>query len=590
MFLLETLAIVVLVYLAPAMALRPSLLSSPETALAIPFVSVAWVFVLQSVLAMIGLYSTGVVQFICIATALVAAYRLVLYRAGGVRFSAWSSGAIQVLLVAVALCIYFSPMLLLYGFDKDDEIYTWNMWAIQHFLGEPIDFSYTVAPYPQLLPKLLSFCYMLLGDLEAQNAVKSALIIFPFVFFSAIGVASSNNRWIFVLFYSLLMLFVLRDLNLKHLFDDGMPDTMMATGVCLSALYFLLFQAQPDKDEYLWLAALCASVSVLSKQPALLWAVASLPIMTASLLMKRDVRYRHLLISLIPAVIGIVWMLTEGRDFEDNAGVTDRSFAGRAYMGQLLYSVGLYFVRDWQLTFILLLGLIACFRRRGLLNVLILYTLPALVAWLLFASYDHRAGLPAIMTLILFIARSNYLFGVTAGRAAGAQLRPVVVVGVSVCLLGLALQDALSSVAKHPRKNDPGFEFGNAMRNNFVRMFSDDADRVYEALMLDEQAMLWSPTRFMYGLLYGYREVARPLHQDPSYSATELLQELRSSGSNFAASAGSVPNGRGGAVLEQLAKEACPKMFELFAGPSNYIGVKIYRVDVELLNSDYCAP
>ena len=590
MYLLQAIVVVVFVFFIPAMALKPKLACQPKTALAIPFVSVAVVLLIQSALSVTGTFSPAAVQVITLILAITAATRLWITNRVPGQQTGWSAYSTQVLLIALALCIYFSPMLLVYGFDKDDEIYSWNMWAIQYFLGEPIDFSYTRAPYPQLFPKILSYSYMLLGGIEFQTATKTALIVFPFIVFSALGLAPARNRYIYLAIYIFLSLFLLREVDLKHRFDDGMPDTMMAVGVLLSVFYFLQFSKDSTRVDYLWLSVICSAVAALTKQPALVWSVASMPLLLAYAYIRKEMRFTHLLIGTIPAIVGIIWILTEGRDFHDNAGVTGRSFAERGYIDQLVFSFKLYFVSDWKLSALYILGTISCIVNRRMLGVLLLFTLPSTITWLLFANYDIRAGLPAILTMPLFLAYSGYIFGHNSKSEEDVKFRLAVLAVLSIFLTIFALSDALSSIEKHRKKKDPGFELGHPLRNNFVRMFPHDADKIYKEIVLDEDSRIWAPTHYVYGLFYGYTNVTRPAHSNRLYSAEELLQELRSTRRNFVTNSGEVPAGPGGMVLDKLVNETCPSLFQIFSGPGNDKDVTIYKLDSELLHSNYCEP
>lgn len=577
-------------FAVPGLAFKPRLAFHPVSILALPFASLVVVLIFQASLAAIGAYQPTTVRLLSAGLAAAAIWRLYsTYKLSGIRHG-WSHYHAQVFIIALALCIYFSPMLLVYGFDKDDEIYSWNMWAIQHFLGEPIDFSYTGAPYPQLFPRMLSFAYMLLGSVEYQTAVKTSLIAFPFLFFAMLGMASSGSRYLFLVMHIALSLFVLREMDMKHMFDDGMPDTMMSVGVVLSVYFFLLYRASPQRTGYLWLAVVSSAIATLTKQPALVWSMASMPLLMAHGVFRQGFRKRDFAIALIPAVVGAIWMLSEGHNFHNNAGVTGRSFADRDYIEQLLFSFRLYFLDDWKLPVLYLLGTASCFRDRSQLGALLLFTLPSTAAWLLFAAYDLRAGIPAILSMCLFIAHGNYLFGSSSLPTVNAAPGRMVTYSVLLMLTVFALSDADSALEKHGKKEDPGFKPGMPLRNNFARMFPDDVDKLYQQLIKNDEAKIWTPTHYVYGLLYGYADVARPGHRKPSYSVQELLEELRANTRNFVTNAGNVPAGPAGALIDDLATRLCPAMFQLVSGPGNMHGLLVYRLDTDLLHSNYCRP
>ncbi len=590
MYVIEIVVVILLVYVLPGLAVRPTLAHKPSTVLALPFVSIVVVFLLHGAMSLSDLYYPPVVQGISLILAMVALMRL--YHTGqyGEGFSGWNSSTVQVLLIALALGIYFSPMLFLHGFDKDDEIYSWNLWAVQHFLAEPIDYTYTRAPYPQLFPKILSYSYMLLGGIEHQTAVKTALVVFPVTLFTLLGLAPGRLRLAHIAASLLFSVFLLRELDLKHLFDDGMPDTMMAVGVCVSVFYFLRFQGNNRCTEYLWLAVVCAVVASLTKQPALLWSMASMPLLAALLYLRQRLALTQLLIALLPLCVGLLWVFTEGQNFQENAGVTQRSFAERALTEQFVHSFKHYFLEGWQLPVLFLLGIAACLKYRQMLGPLVLFTLPSTALWLTVAAYDLRAGLPAMLTMALYLSYGGYLFASKIGEQGRGVVRPVTVFVFSLVLLVFATTDALSSLDKYREKKDPGFQPGMALRNNLVRMFAADADRVYEQVFANERAKLWTPTNYVYGLMYGYGDVSRPDQSSKSYDVHTLLGELRTTERSFASSAGDVPYGEAGAIFDRLANEQCPALFEQIAGPDNEKSVSLYRLDQALLHSDYCNP
>ncbi|MHA7872797.1 MAG: hypothetical protein ACX939_10640, partial [Hyphococcus sp.] len=347
MYILQILLVIAAVYLAPALAVAPRLAFDARTALAIPFVSVLLVFLASSVLMMLGVYAPVLVRILSAAAIVAAAVRVARLRRAAPQNDGWGADDRGALAVALALGCYVLLRLIEGGFDENDEIYSWNLWAIQHFLGEPVDFSYTQSPYPQLFPKILSYAYMLLGTIEAQTAVKTALVIFPASIFFAIGLAArGGGDQRFLIGQAILGLILIKGARLDSIFDNGMPDSLMTAGVAASMLFVFLYQERSTARHWLWLAAACAAVAALAKQPALVWALVGLPALLAAGAVRSRTPWSGLWIGFLPAAASIVWMLTEGRDFQENEGVLTRSQADRGPAEQLLHAMNEWFVGE----------------------------------------------------------------------------------------------------------------------------------------------------------------------------------------------------------------------------------------------------
>lgn len=588
MYAVQIIIVITTVYLAPALLLRPALLLKPQTSVAIPFVSVFIVFLLQTALVGANLYTPAIVQFCSGLMLVIALVRVaVLLREHSIREN-WGEFPRLLLLLNLALCLYFGAMLLVHGFDTHDEIYSWNMWAIQHYLGEDIDYYYTNAPYPQLFPRLLSFCYMVLGNIESQTAVKTALIVFPFTIFTALGLVSRGNQRKYLVLHLLLCLILLREVGLKDIFDDGMPDTMAAAAVLLSAYFILLYRQQRQSAELIWLSLVCAVVAVLAKQHALVWGLFSLPAIALIDKFRSRETWTRTQLMWIPAVCGIAWILTEGKNFQDNPDVLTRSFDGRNLLEQLWFSVDRYLIQEPSIALLLVLAMVSVIRARRGYEIFLLFVAPSFVIWWLFAAYDLRAGTPSLLALGLLIAQGNYCLG-SRDSAAGTEFPPlssVVKYTLVFLLLAVSFGELWSKVAK-VKSNDDYYVVGFSQRNNLITLFAADAPVVYEEIVNNAEARLWAPSNYIYGMVYGSVDVTRPDY-GTAYDAGRLLDELKMQNRTHAASAGSLAFGPGSGILEELATRKCPELFTLIAGPDNAYGVKLYRINAELLSSEYC--
>lgn len=588
MYAFQILIVITAVYLAPALALRPSLLLKPQHAIAIPFVSILAVIGLQLFLVQTNLYRPGIVQSCACLMLLVATIRVTNLLVSHSAKMEWGEFSRLLFVLNLALCIYFGSRLLLHGFDMNDEIYSWNMWAVQHYLGENIDLYYTKAPYPQLFPKVLSYCYMVLGSFEAQTAVKTSLIIFPFTIFTALGLASNGNERKFLILHVLLCFFLMRGVGLKEIFDDGMPDTMAAAAVLASVYLLLLYRTKRECVEYLWLALICAVVAVLTKQHALVWGLFSLPIIgLTDRLMHRD-NWRRLSLLFVPAACSIGWMLTEGKNFQDNSGVVSRSLDGRNILDQLWFSIGKYLINEPTIAVLCTLAVVSVFRAKRGLEILFAFALPSFLVWFIYASYDMRAGAPSLIVFGFLIAYGNYCFGRRSSEfeARFGTVPLVFRYTLGIVILALAFGAATSKIEKMRSKNK-GYIVGFSQRNNLFELFGADALVVFEEITNNENAKLWAPSNYLYGMLYGTVDVTRPTYVK-EYDSKMLINEIIEQNRNYAATTGDLSYGPGSKMLEKIAVEECPRLFTPITGPSNKHNIILYKINTDLLSNGYC--
>ena len=157
MFVVYVTCLVIGVYLVPGLALVPRAALDSRLAYAVPIVSVLVVTLLARVLKTFGVFSEPVVLFITLAFAATAAYRI--NRIWSKVEIHWPPAHRLVYSFSVCAGLFAAVRLGLSSFDVDDEIYSWNMWGIQHALGEPHDLFFTVAPYPQTFSYLIAWNY-----------------------------------------------------------------------------------------------------------------------------------------------------------------------------------------------------------------------------------------------------------------------------------------------------------------------------------------------------------------------------------------------------------------------------------------------
>ena len=592
MSVLLTLLVICSVYIAPALAAFPQLVLKPRDLIVAPFVSILAILLFYSLLNYIGIYTPLVVQTLTVVIVGFAVFRVRQVCHLYSKNSSWSSYYRTIYLISGALSVYVGSKLFIHGFDDADEIYSWNMWAIQHFLGQDVDYFYTRAPYPQLFPKVLSFSYMVLGSFELQTPVKTALVILPFSIFCALGLVAKGRSARYITAFLVLVLALLQVAKLDKIFSNGMPDALMACALVMS-MYFLVrsWEERRGAEPFAW-CIVCAVVALLAKQPGLIWALLSLPIIIMVRYFRGLVNAKNMLLGWVPALCAVVWMLTEGAGFEENKGVTGRSFADRDFWSQLKFSASEYLVSEPGI--FLLLVLAAClviWRSRGFL-LFIVYTVPGILAWFLFASYDYRAGAAALLSLFFLIAYANYGFSGTHGQkddSVGDDMASSRFLYLTLAFVFLISIAGTFTTLQKVEERYPGYQMGFSPLNNMLVMFGDDGEKVFEDIYLQGTGVtLWSPTNYVYGLFYGYTGVSRP-DFSKRYTARLFLQEIQELQPDYLTDSGDLPGGRGNKVLRQMVKKMCPELFERVAGPGNKYRISVYKLNKQVLDSGYCS-
>ena len=287
MFLIYILTLLIFVYTVPGLALFPKLILSSRTIVATPFVSIGVIGATQVVLVWGGLYTRPVVIGISLIFLVIAVVRLrklnytpsLLYWPPVHRF---------LLLLTSLLAIYWATNLGTMGFDDNDEIYSWNLWAVMHYLGVKGDYYYfTKAPYPQLFPVLISYCYKLLGSIELQLPVKTLFAIFPLAAWSAIAVAPKKASYANAIRSIVLLLLI--TLAIAKKFTTGYADPLMTSSLVVGVYLYIQYVDQPDRIELLILSVICAAVALFTKQAALIWALGSFPVIVLIATIRRQI-------------------------------------------------------------------------------------------------------------------------------------------------------------------------------------------------------------------------------------------------------------------------------------------------------------
>jgi hypothetical protein len=582
MFLFYSLTLLLFVYVAPALALYPKLILSSRTVVAIPFVSIAVVGVAQTAFARVGIYTRpAVITFSTLLLAIAVVRLARLLRNHDPLKLHWPASHRLLLLVSLLLGSYWAAELGTKGFDTHDEIYSWNLWAIQHYLGQEIDFYYTQSPYPQLFSILISYCYKLLGNIELQLPVKALFALFPIALWSAIAVVPKEATFANAI-RSIVTMLLLAGIIGRY-FGTGLADPLMASSLVVAIFLFIQYSEESDRRELLVLSLVCAAVALYTKQAALIWALFSLPVITLIATAKRRLPPAALLGAVVLLALGLAWVFGPGSGFESNQGVITRSQQGRGPIQQLIFTTQRQFFDQPLVAMFLAAGMISVVRARSHRDILLFFLLPALFAWLLYGAYSLRLGIHVVAVSALLLAATNYPLpallggGLLTGSERFIRRHALALSCLTLLLFG---STSLYHVSKKVGKIDENFSLYVSGKNTLTKYFGKDADFVFNELYDKPDLLLWAPSNYIYGIFYGHTPVMRPAYPNGTeYGLPALLDEIKRQRPDYLFESGpEVSFGPGSERLRELAEERCSELFVKCATPPNYFGYTLYRL------------
>ena len=569
-----------LVYLLPGLAFFPQLMASPTIAFALPIVSAFIIYSFSSLLLALGIFDTTSVLILALTLGSIGVFRT--FRLWRESAFSWTKQAIGIYVLQAILLFPYFVKLGTHAFDRGDEIYSWNFWAIQHYFQETIDFSHTGAPYPQLFPKLLAFCYHLVGNIDLQLPTKATLIIFPWAMLTAIATVAWKRFGALKGAFWMLWLAVLMLVGLGQFFDDGYADPIMTSGLIISIVLLWFSQkgipARLNSIQLAALSVLCAVMAAHTKQVALLWTLFSLPVILCwAAFQKRD--WRLAALALLSVTGGLWWVLGEGNTFHHNTGVLSLSWSDRDLVSQLAYSANKYFVQQPALFLLFVFAIWASFKEVILRRIVLLFMIPSLLCWFLMGAYQLRLGQHLIaLAYFLWVASGQMLpsFGRFESR-----LKPMMVgaMALSLCLgIGLFV-----------REQQKGLNLYEGGKQSLLRYFGQDTDLIYQHIYADPQSLVWVPSRYLYGLFYKRTRLLTPDYSNYGvYDHAALIDELQRKSPDYVFTVSqAIMGGPASELLKEIIAQ-CPVAFEHVSGPQSKFSFETYKINKPLLQQDPC--
>lgn len=457
------------------------------------------------------------------------------------------------------------------SFAIHDEIYSWNMWAIQHALGYPADFSYTQAPYPQLLPYWMGSIYRALDDLRNQGTVRLFLSISFLIYFgtllAATQRASQRTQWLGLI----IVIIGLKGLKIENLFSLGLADPLMAATLLCSVACLVRYDENPTRPEWLIASVASAVAAAYTKQPALLWGIVSFPIVAFIFVIRKKWPPMAIAWVLIGSAICALWPLTEGLGFQHNAGVINKSMAERTWDAQILFASQKFLLKRPLLLILTLASAILSFRKAITGALWVLLILPTTLLWFLYGSYETRLGLHAIGLILLILLHSLPPIGQLKQSSVIASLRSCSLQGSII--LAIAAIGISYGVATQIHTYS---EFSDGVKMTIDRHYGENSQWVIQEL-LDKKTPLFTTSNYVYGVFYGHIPVSRPNYTTP-YNATQLIQDIDISHAKYIVETDQYAFGPASKILKDLVSQ-CPNAFSSAATSVPEYNFTIYKIN-----------
>jgi hypothetical protein len=461
------------------------------------------------------------------------------------------------------------------SFSTDDEIYSWNLWAIQHFHGQPASFYFTGSPYPQLFPYWIAALYQAFGTITIQVVPRLILALSTLLLGMAVIGLAKIASWRNAAIVSLILIITFGPVSIR--LAKGLADPLMSAAMIVSVMLLIAYAREPQKFILLWLAVICAIIASLTKQAALIWACFSLPLTVGI----GCWRYKWPKSALIPALAGLclsaIWPLLIAPTFVHNNGVISASMASRSYLQQFAYAAHRYLIDRPEISLLFVICIFAV-RRHAILRLLLATAfLPMLLAWFLFGAYEIRLGIHVLALAGLLSVCALTTSASVAGAARDRIFTPaptrrifmMVIAAFITAGVGLALWFGVSRLAE---KN--GVDLSDGGKATLRVQYGPNSKAFFDSLLHDK-SRVWASNSYAFGPFFGRVPVAMP--NLPEASIDGVKKDLLTFSADYAI-ATEQPNVPASVLLTALAQK-CPGALAPILQPPNQYGFTLYKIN-----------
>lgn len=571
------------VYLAPGLAFYPKMVKNPLLAVLIPLFSVGLVTLcVMPLLQITHLWAPWMLQTITVLFSMMAIGRLYQIRK---EPHCWKPWQWQLFFFNALLLLPYFVKAGLQGFDTDDEIYSWNFWALQHVFQEVISFEHTGAPYPQLFPKLIAYQYELLNNVELQLPVKALLVLFSFCSLNIIAFAGTlflksdrSQTFSYQIQYGVLCLWMVFALNWQQYFDYGYADMPMVAFLMGSVSLWV----HSKEPRWVVLAVFLAFCAAMTKQAALIWTAGALPLLLLYTLWKTSKRYMGLLAVLLWGLL-VFWWGLEGHGVTDNTGVIGASTQGRAWLPQWWFAVKKYWIFMPHLFLLYALAAYGSIRHRFGAGLWFLFIIPGTLSWFLFGAYHLRLGVHFIAVLGFIVLYLMPFFSIPmVAMPKGNSYKRAAIFWTSLTLLSLLACGFIyqrSFISKQPDLN-----IYQASTISFRKYFGSDSDWILKNIYDRPDLTLFVPASYISGFFYGHTAMVRPDYQSfRPYDRAALLADWKKHRPDYVFTSGTLLQGNPASELILSLAQDFPDLLQCVAEAPNRYGYKIYRLNARLV-------
>lgn len=490
-------------------------------------------------------------------------------------------------------------------FSRHDEIYSWNLWAIQHWQRVPHDLSYTQAPYPQLFSYWLSSFYGAQNNAVNQWLPRLASAVPSLVLASTFFAVWRDTRpawrgWAGALLVLYLLVETWPTLRL------GYADPLMAAALAVSFLYLLRYDAVPAQMGWLWASVAAACMAAMTKQPGTLW-LGCLLVSGVWQASKRRWPWRAVWPPGLGGAFVVGWLWLSMPDIANNHGVVAAAFGERSVLATLWQSVQRYFLQNPVFLLLCILG--ACFFRRSPVLPILALTgfLPMTLLWFTLGSYEHRHGMHilwlmglALCSVWSFRARGRTSAQIPAQMSesmsvsipanaqvkleqahAWPQARPMQPTRVASAM-ALACFGVVAAVIFF-LSYVKGKSLADGQQRAFTLQMAQSGGSDFYSAAIKNQSRVWVSSNYSYGLFYGRLPLGRPQLGSTPNTPEGVKNSLLNFEADYAISSGRYAFGDWSRILDLLVQH-CPNAFSHEI--SSHDGIfNVYRVQVAQLRT-----
>ena len=460
-------------------------------------------------------------------------------------------------MVFLLVCVLAFGSMASSAFAKHDEIYSWNLWAIEHFQRKPYDLHYTQAVYPQGYSYWLASIYLAQGQFVSQWGVRLAAGL-PVLLLLGTACAAwqtpADKR-------ALAMQVGITGCALlsagKNLLM-GYADPLMSAALVVSMAALVRYAKDPVCLGWLWASVGAAVLAAYIKQPAVLWVGGGLPLIALAGMLKWGWPRRALVLVLVGAALVGYGTFVVSAGITDNQGVISRAIGGQSLWQVFAGSSYRYLIKRPDVLLIMLGSWLAVRRIPFLHLAWWLGITPMLLLWFTLGSYESRHGTHVIwLAALLWLAALSWAKGpCTSHRAVQSALASSEVRQLWISVIGAALFVLSIPVATVAGAQIRGTDLQDGQKTAFIRQMGARDAGAFFSQLVREQSHVFVTSNYSWGLFYGRLPVMRAEdHADQGVSS--LARLLAESQANYAISSGYYAYGSHSQRLLGL-HERCP--------------------------------